>query len=79
MPLSTPNESFPLLSILIFSPLIAAAIAACIRSETLLRWWTLAFTSVAAIFSLELWRQFDPGERQVPVRRTLPLDSPPQD
>ena len=34
MPLSTPNESFPLLSVLIFSPLIAAAIAACLRSET---------------------------------------------
>jgi NADH-quinone oxidoreductase subunit M len=56
------NESLPLLSILIFSPLIAAAIAACLRSETLLRWWTLAFTSAAAIFSLELWLGFDPAK-----------------
>ena len=56
----SPNESFPLLSILIFSPLLAAAIAAFIRSENLLRWWTLAFTSAAAILSLGLWRQFDP-------------------
>ena len=61
MNLPTPNESFPLLSVLIFSPLIAAAIAAFIRNETVLRWWTLAFTSVAAIFSLELWQQFDPA------------------
>jgi NADH-quinone oxidoreductase subunit M len=60
MNLANPNESFLLLSVLIFSPLIAAAIAACIRNETVLRWWTLAFTSAAAIFSLELWRQFDP-------------------
>jgi len=52
MNLPTPNESFPLLSVLIFSPLIAAAIAAFIRNETVLRWWTLAFTSAAAIFSL---------------------------
>jgi NADH-quinone oxidoreductase subunit M len=61
MSLSSPNEGFPLLSVLIFSPLIAAAIAAFIRNDTLLRWWTLAFTSVAAIFSLQLWRQFDPA------------------
>ena len=55
----SPNESFPLLSVLIFSPLIAAAIAAFIRNENLLRWWTLAFTSAAAVFSLELYRRFD--------------------
>jgi NADH-quinone oxidoreductase subunit M len=55
-----PNEGFPLLSILIFSPLVAAAIAACIRNERVLRWWTLAFTTAAAIFSLELYQLFDP-------------------
>jgi NADH-quinone oxidoreductase subunit M len=49
-----------LLSVLIFSPLFAAAIAAFIRNERLLRWWTLAFTSAAALLSLELYRQFDP-------------------
>jgi NADH-quinone oxidoreductase subunit M len=61
MNLLTPNEGLPLLSILIFSPLIAASIAAFIRSETLLKWWTLAFTFVAAIFSLALWQRFDPA------------------
>ena len=40
MNLLTPNEGLPLLSILIFSPLIAAAIAAFIRSEAQ-RWSTV--------------------------------------
>jgi NADH-quinone oxidoreductase subunit M len=53
------STSVPILSILIFSPLLAAAVAALIKSETLLRWWTLAFTTASAIFSLALWRQFD--------------------
>ena len=37
----SPTESSPLLSVLIFSPLAAAAVAAFIRNERLLRWWTL--------------------------------------
>jgi NADH-quinone oxidoreductase subunit M len=53
------STSVPILSILIFSPLLAAAVAACLRSEKLLRWWTLAFTSASAIFSLALYWQFD--------------------
>jgi NADH-quinone oxidoreductase subunit M len=53
------SANFPILTILIFSPLLAAAVAAFIKSEKLLRWWTLAFTSAAAIFSLALWREFD--------------------
>ncbi len=48
------------LSLLIFSPLIAAGIAGGLKNETLLRWWTLAFTTAAAIFSLPLYWQFDP-------------------
>ena len=55
----SPNESSHLLSVLIFSPLAAAAVAAFIRSERLLRLWTLAFTSAIALFSLQLWARFD--------------------
>ena len=33
----SPNDGFPLLSVLIFSPLIAAAVAAFIRNENLLQ------------------------------------------
>ena len=55
-----PNESSHLLSVLIFSPLAAAAVAALIRNERLLRLWTLAFTSAVALFSLQLYWRFDP-------------------
>ena len=48
-----------LLSVLIFSPLAAAVVAAFLRSERLLRWWTLAFTSAIALFSLPLYWRFD--------------------
>jgi NADH-quinone oxidoreductase subunit M len=56
----SPNESLHLLSVLIFGPLAAAAVAAFIRNERLLRLWTLAFTSALALFSLQLWWRFDP-------------------
>ena len=65
----SPTESSHLLSVLIFSPLAAAAVAAFIRSERLLRWWTLAFTSAVALFSLQLWWRFDPKHVGLPVRR----------
>lgn len=52
-------DSSHILSILIFSPLVAAAIVSAMRSEQLLRWWTLAFTSVAGLFSLVLYARFD--------------------
>jgi NADH-quinone oxidoreductase subunit M len=55
------NEGLPLLSILIFAPLFAAAVAALIRSERWLRWWTLLSTTAIALFSLQLWAGFDPG------------------
>ena len=57
---SSPTENLHLLSVLIFSPLAAAAVAAFIRNERLLRLWTLAFTSAVALFSLQLWWRFDP-------------------
>ena len=56
--MNTPGH---ILSILIFSPLLAAAVAAFIKNENLLRWWTLFFTTVAAIFSLILYWHFDPS------------------
>ncbi|MBI5687626.1 MAG: NADH-quinone oxidoreductase subunit M [Verrucomicrobia bacterium] len=59
MTLPASNMDFPILSVLIFSPLAAAAVAAMIRNENILRWWTLAFTTAAAAFSLLLWQRFD--------------------
>ena len=50
-----------ILSLLIFSPLAAAAVAAVIKGEKLLRWWTLAATTVLAVSSLALYWNFDPG------------------
>jgi NADH-quinone oxidoreductase subunit M len=60
MTAASPTESSHLLSVLIFSPLAAAAVAALIRNERLLRLWTLAFTSAVALFSLQLYWRFDP-------------------
>jgi len=54
-------DSFPILSTLIFAPLVAAAVAAVIRNERLLRWWTFIFTAVLALFSLTLYTGFDPS------------------
>ena len=47
------------LTLLIFGPLVAAAVTAFIKSESLLRWWTLAFTTAAGLFSLPLYFRFD--------------------
>ncbi|HEY5909820.1 MAG TPA: NADH-quinone oxidoreductase subunit M [Verrucomicrobiae bacterium] len=49
------------LTILIFSPLAAAGVAMLIRNEEWLRWWTFAFTTAAAVFSLPLFWHFDPS------------------
>lgn len=49
----------PMLSVLIFSPLVAVAILAFLRSERAQRWWTLAFTTAAALFSLTLLPKFN--------------------
>ena len=56
------NYNDTVLSILIFSPLVAAGIAAFIRNETWLRWWTLLYTSAAAVYSLPLFWHFDPTQ-----------------
>ena len=49
----------PILSTLIFSPLVAVAILAFLRSERAQRWWTFAFTTGAALFSLTLLPKFN--------------------
>ena len=55
----THQDSIPFLSVLIFSPLLAAAIAAFIRNPQALRIWTLGFTLALAAFSLPLYFKFD--------------------
>ena len=47
------------LSVLIFNPLAAAAVATLIKRDDLIRWWTLIFTSITALFSLPLYFRFD--------------------
>lgn len=49
------------LSLLIFSPLVAALVAGFIRSENGLRWFTLLVTAALAAFSLPLYSRFDPS------------------
>jgi NADH-quinone oxidoreductase subunit M len=55
------SEGLPLLSVLIFAPLLVAAVAALLRSERLLRWWALAGTTAVALLSLRLWTGFHAG------------------
>jgi NADH-quinone oxidoreductase subunit M len=59
------------LSVLIFAPLLGAAVAACLKRDELLRWWTLVFTSGLALFSLPLYFRFDPTTAEFQFRRTL--------
>jgi NADH-quinone oxidoreductase subunit M len=63
MPNPVPTGGFSILSVLIFSPLIAAAITAFIRNERALRWWTFGVTVAVAAFSLPLYWQFDTATR----------------
>ncbi len=54
-----PSEHLPLLSLLIFSPLLGAAVAVLLRSERALRWWTFVFTLAVAVASVPLYAWFD--------------------
>ena len=56
---SSYNDS--VLSVLIFSPLLAVAVALFLKNDNWLRWWTLAFTSAVALYSLPLYSKFDPA------------------
>ncbi|PTX90679.1 NADH-quinone oxidoreductase subunit M [Opitutus sp. ER46] len=62
------TESLPLLSVLIFSPLVAAAVAALIGNERLLRWWAFLATSAIALVSLPLWSRFNPASAEFQFR-----------
>jgi NADH-quinone oxidoreductase subunit M len=57
--LSNLTAGWPLLTVLILSPLVAAAGAAALRSDRWLRWWTLITTSVIALLSLPLYLRFN--------------------
>lgn len=59
------------LSLLIFGPLGAAAIAAFIKRDNLIRWWTLVFTTSAAIFSLPLYFRFNTVTTDFQFAKTL--------
>ena len=69
MSFSSYNDT--VLTVLIFSPLVAAAVALFIRNENLLRWWTLAFTTAAGLYSLPLYSHFDPATAEFQYRQTL--------
>ena len=58
-PLS-PTEGFPMLSVLIFSPLVAAVVAVLLPTDRLQRWWALLTTTAIALVSLPLWWRFNP-------------------
>jgi len=64
------NYNDSALSVLIFSPLLAAAIALFIKKENWLRWWTLAFTSAIALYSLPLYSHFDPLRADFQFKQT---------
>ncbi|WP_456386211.1 NADH-quinone oxidoreductase subunit M [Desulfolithobacter sp.] len=53
------KEGFPLLSFLIFFPLAGAVVMLFFSSESFARFWTLAITSLTAIFSIPLVTGFD--------------------
>jgi NADH-quinone oxidoreductase subunit M len=59
MTLPSPTGGFPLLSLLIFGPLIGAAGIACIRNARWARIWSLIVTLGVALASLPLYTQFD--------------------
>ncbi|MFH0907281.1 MAG: NADH-quinone oxidoreductase subunit M [bacterium] len=53
------SETFPWLSVLIFSPLAAAAVALVLRGDNAQRWWALISTTIIAALSIPLWTKFD--------------------
>lgn len=55
-----PNpETIPFLSVLVFGPLVAAAVAAFLPNDRALRWWSLVATLALAAFSLPLYGKFN--------------------
>jgi NADH-quinone oxidoreductase subunit M len=58
------NEGFPLLSFLIFFPLAGALVLLFNSGEKFARFWTLAITTLEAVFSLPLLTGFNPATAQ---------------
>jgi NADH-quinone oxidoreductase subunit M len=59
------------LTVLIFGPLLAAAVAVFLRSDVALRWWTLVCTTAAAAYSLPLYFRFDASTAEFQFRQTV--------
>ncbi|HVV73499.1 MAG TPA: NADH-quinone oxidoreductase subunit M, partial [Verrucomicrobiae bacterium] len=59
------------LTVLIFSPLLAAAVAACLKHEKLIRGWTLVFTVALGLYSLPLYGRFDPARSDFQFTQTV--------
>ena len=59
------------LSVLIFAPLAAAVVALFIRKENGLRWFTLAFTTAAAAYSLPLFWHFDTATAEFQFKQAV--------
>ncbi|MCC6235471.1 MAG: NADH-quinone oxidoreductase subunit M [Verrucomicrobiales bacterium] len=72
MPTGTPGDGFGLLSVLIFAPLVAAAVAACLRGDMVLRWWALISTSAIGLASLGLLNRFDPAGTGFQLAERMP-------
>jgi NADH-quinone oxidoreductase subunit M len=70
--MSFPGYNDSVLSLLIFGPLLAAALAMFLRSDNLLRGWTLVSTSALAVFSLPLYWRFDPSTADFQFEVNLP-------
>jgi len=60
----TPSGGCPVLSLVIFAPLVAAAVAAVLPNERLLRWWTLLASLAIAVGSVALYTGFDTASAQ---------------
>lgn len=58
------------LTVLIFAPLAAAAVALLLRNESWVKWWTLFFTTAVALFSLPLYFHFDPTTAAFQFKQT---------
>ncbi len=59
-PPANPTD-FPWLSVLIFSPLVAAVVAGLLRSDRAVRWWTLAATLAVAAAAVPVVLGFNPA------------------
>lgn len=54
------QAGFPFLSVLIFSPLVAAVVLLFLRDERHMRWWTLLFTTGLAVVAALMYPLFNP-------------------